>query len=70
MKMSVDEGVDAAVQLGAIDHGSSDFGSLLLDCIERAAVHPERELGVVERSQEGSKADFLVNIMLYVLLVQ
>ena len=68
MEVGVHVGVDATVQLGAVNHCTSNLGVLLFDGVERAAENSKGELRVVERSDECTELDFLVDVMLHIFL--
>ena len=68
--MSVNEGVDALVTLGAVHHGASRRRILFGDCVKWAAERLEGEIGLVERADQGAELEFLVNVRLDVLLEQ
>ena len=69
VKVGVHKCIDAAVQLGAVHHGPSNFGPFLLDSVERAAIYPERKFGVVKGADESTETDFLINVVLNILLI-
>ena len=68
MEVGVHEGVDSTVQLSAINHCTSNLGVLLFNSIERTAENSKGELGVVERTNECTELDFLIDVILHVFL--
>ena len=68
--MGVNILVDAFVQLGAIHHGAASVGALLLDCVDRVAVNLEPEVCVVEGANQGAECKLLIDVFLYILLVE
>ena len=68
--MSVNEGVDALVTLGAVHHGASRRGILFGNCVEWAAECFEGEVSLVEWADQGAELEFLVDVRLDVLLEQ
>ena len=68
--MGVDKGIDALVQLGAVDNGPSDLGIFLEDGVEGTAIRPEREFFVLKRTHQCPEIKFLVDVFLNIFLEQ
>ena len=66
--VGIDPCVDPAVELGAVDDSSTDFRVLLVDSVNGTAEDPERQLRILERTDESPELRLLVDILLYILL--
>ena len=68
MHVSIDPCVDAAVELGTVDDCPAYDRVLLVNCVDRAAEDPKRQLRVLERTDKSPEFRLLVDILLYILL--
>ena len=70
MKVSINVTINALIQLRTVHHGTSDFGILFPDCIDRTTVDLKREILLFEWTDQSSELEFLVHVNLNIICEQ